>query len=166
MNLTNFAKYHVWAGDKFRTNIKSLSDKEFYEELEEYFSYKSVYDLVKHMISAQEFCLAMINNSSPEEFNKLWEKIASFKKDELITFWEESDLRLSKLFQENLDEKISIPWRNTYTLELDKQDFILQYPLHSTYHRGQLTLALKKLNRKIVGTDYLHYFLAKENIEY
>ena len=59
MDLSNFANYHIWAGDKIRTIIEKLSLEEFTTELGDYFSHKTIRELCLHLMVACEFCLAI-----------------------------------------------------------------------------------------------------------
>jgi uncharacterized damage-inducible protein DinB len=53
--------------------------------------------------------------------------------------------------------KILVPPFLGKSFKVSKLDFLLQYVTHSTYHRGQITIALKKLGNEVVGTDYLFF---------
>ena len=78
-------------------------------------------------------------------------------KKELLVEWKETDKKYAQLLQGNISGEIVVPPFLGKSFRISKFDFLLQYITHSTYHRGQIIIALKKLGKNVVGTDYLFY---------
>jgi len=159
MNLTNFSNYHVWAGDKIRNVLKSLSEEDFTKELGDEFSFNSIRKLVLHSMGAIKFCLALDSEKDPDEFNTEYRTLQNFSKEELLNEWQKTDKEYTLLLKGKVsNEEITVPPFLGEEFTINKLDFYLQYIIHSTYHRGQIIIALKKLGKETVGTDYLFYF--------
>ena len=157
MDLTNYANYHEWAGDKLRAILETLSEKEFSQELGDFFSYKTIRELCQHILLAVEYGTALTSNIDPEVFNKEVEVIIKMSNKELLDRWKETDHKYAKMLKGDLSGKVEVPPFLGHEFTLEKLDFLLQYITHTTFHRGQLIIALKKLGKEIIGTDYLHY---------
>ncbi|MBK5113598.1 MAG: hypothetical protein KGD59_10700 [Candidatus Heimdallarchaeota archaeon] len=157
MSLSNFAIYHVWAGDKIRTIIEKLSKEEFTKNLGEYFSHNSIHELCLHSLGACEFCLALVDKIDPDIFSARYKDLMQLSQKELLEEWKKTDYKYSQLLQGNVKGKILVPPFLGNSFKVSKLDFLLQYVTHSTYHRGQIIIALKKLGKEVVGTDYLFF---------
>lgn len=159
MNLTNFSNYHIWAGDKIRDVLKNLSEEDFSKELGNEFSFNSIRKLVLHSMGAIKFCLALDSKKDQDEFNTEYKTIQNLSKEELLNEWQKTDKDYAILLKGKIsNEEITIPPFLGKEFTISKLDFYLQYIIHSTYHRGQIIVALKKLEKEPVGTDYLFYF--------
>ena len=163
LDLNNYSEYHIWAGNRIRSLVEKLTEKEFTQELN-YFSQKSIREICLHIIMAQEYCLAVINKMDIHKFTVKMDNLEKLHKEEIITEWQISDKNLAKELQTNLDKEITFPFRDK-KYKVVKYDFLLQYPSHTIYHRGQLIIALKKLGKEVVGTDYLFYLMEITNPE-
>ena len=157
MDLSNFANYHVWAGNKIRAIIEKLSEDDFTKELGDYFSHKTIHELCLHSMGACEFCLALVDGIEPDIFNARYENLMQLSQQEIIEEWKQTDYKYSQLLQGDVSGEISVPPFLGHSFIISKLDFLLQYITHSTYHRGQIIIALKKLGKEIIGTDYLFY---------
>ena len=158
MDLTNYSDYLVWAGRKVRSLVKKLSNEEFTMDLE-YFSYNSIKEICFHIIVAQEYCLYVLHKGDFDVLDKKFKTIYNSSKEEFLKAWDKSDQALAKEFQTDLETKIIFQFDNGKKYEVPKYDFLLQYPSHTLFHRGQLIIALKKIGKKVVGTDYLFYLM-------
>jgi uncharacterized damage-inducible protein DinB len=69
MDLNNYAKYHVWAGDKIRAIVEKLSKDEFTKDLGDYFSHNTIHELCLHSLGACKFCLALVDKIYPDIFS-------------------------------------------------------------------------------------------------
>jgi uncharacterized damage-inducible protein DinB len=157
MDITNYANYHLWAGKKMREIVNELTEEEFVQELANFFSFKSVRKLVVHMIEALEFSIALATEKDPDTFNQEIEAIYNYSKKKLLEQWEQTDQNYSGLLKGDLKGEITVPPFLGEEFTVNKSDFLLQYITHTTYHRGQLVIALKSHGKKITPTDYLNY---------
>ncbi len=157
MDLSNYANYHVWAGDKVRALIEQLSEEEFFKNLGDYFSHNSIHELCLHSLAACEFCLALVDETDPDIFSARYGDLKKLSKKELLEEWKQTDYNYSQLLQGEVEGKILVPPFLGKSFKISKLDFLLQYITHSTYHRGQIIIALKKLGKQVVGTDYLFF---------
>ncbi|MCK5185315.1 MAG: hypothetical protein KAQ95_13475 [Candidatus Heimdallarchaeota archaeon] len=157
VDITNYANYHLWAGDKIRVMIEKISKEEFTKELGDYFSHKTIRDLCLHSMGACEFCLALVDDVDPEIFNARYKELQQLPQQEILEAWKQTDQKYSQLLQSNVSGEVMVPPFLGKSFKISKFDFLLQYITHSTYHRGQIIIALKKLDKEVVGTDYLFY---------
>jgi uncharacterized damage-inducible protein DinB len=157
LDFTNYANYHVWAGDKMREILADLPDREFIYELDNFFSYKTIRVLIEHIVLAIEFSITLVKQKKPEEFNKEVEELVKLPNDKLLEQWKKTDQKYANLLKGDLSGEITVPDFLGKEFTISKSDFLLQYITHTTFHRGQLVLALKKMGKEFVGTDYLHY---------
>ena len=157
MNLDYFSSYHVWAGDKIRDLLKNLTDEEFNRDLGSEFSYNTIRKLVFHSLDAVSYCLALVNETDPDIFNEELDKTRTLSKLKLLQKWHEVDKEYSEKLKTDRKGSVTIPPFLGKEFAVDKLDFLLQYITHSTYHRGQIIIALKKIGKEVIGTDYLFY---------
>lgn len=158
MNLEHFSKYHVWAGDRIRNILLTLDEDDFTKDLGEEFSFNTLHKLALHSLGAAFFCISLIEQIEPDEFNKRYKEISEYTPNKLIQEWKSVDEKYAQLLSGDLSGDITVPPFMGKEFTISKLDFLLQYITHSTYHRGQITVALKKLNKETIGTDYLFYF--------
>ena len=163
MDLNNYSKYLLWAGDRIRSLVSELTKEEFEKELE-YFSHNSIREICFHTILAQEYCLAVVNGTYPEGFTNKVANLKKITKTELIDAWQKSDANLANELQKDLESEIIFTFGEE-KFKVAKYDYLLQYPSHTIFHRGQLIIALKKIGKEIVGTDYLYYLMEVTNPE-
>ena len=157
MNLDHFSSYHVWAGDKIRDLLKNLTDEEFTQELGSEFSFNTIRKLVFHSLDAVSFCLALVNEIDPDVFTEEIDETRKLSNQVLLQKWQETDKEYAKKLKTDREGTVTIPPFLGQEFTVDKLDFLLQYITHSIYHRGQIIIALKKLGKEVVGTDYLFY---------
>lgn len=158
MDLTNYANYHVWAGDKIRLILQTVTDEEFNKVLGKFFSYPTLRKHIEHVLLAEEFCISFIYKISDEAFNKDVEQIFHITNQELIQRWAQKDSKYAEMLKDQqIEGNIDLPNFLGKEFTINKMDFLLQYITHTTFHRGQIIIALKKLGKKVCGTDFLHY---------
>jgi uncharacterized damage-inducible protein DinB len=154
MTFKNLGHYHVWAGERMREMVRQLDDKNFVRKVRG----KSVKDLCEHMVLALETCFFYGDNSSDES---VFGKVARFSREELMSRWQQLDVRLGRIIEEIPQGKITVTHISEEPFDVDSLDFYLQYLLHTTHHRGQLAATLRALGVEVLGTDYL-LFLSKD----
>lgn len=157
LDLNNYSGYLLWAGDKIRSLIEKLTDEEFERQLD-YFSHNSIRDICFHIVLAQDYSLTVIKGTNPDEFYDYVKELKQMSKDNLLKAWRESDVNLAEEHRTGLDTKVIFSF-DEKKYKVAKYDFLLQYPSHTIFHRGQLIIALKKLGKEVVGTDYLFYLM-------
>ncbi|MFX0151345.1 MAG: DinB family protein [Candidatus Hodarchaeota archaeon] len=159
MGLENLAKYHYWVGEKTRKILMGLTDEEFKKNLGEILG--NIQTKVEHIIFALLTCFNTLDMNLEyfeDTFEKTIQKIQSFSKKELLACWKDLDNILVKTLDENLVGTVSILRRDSDSFCLKREDFLLQYVLHTVYHRGQLNYCLRALKKNRIEGDYLFYF--------
>jgi hypothetical protein len=152
MVFKNLGDYHLWAGRRIRSMVDKISDDEFTRDIDG----KSVRDLCEHIVAALETCFYTANKDSDKS---VFDRIETYSKDELLDRWK-LDKRLSEDIKSIPQDRIKVSHITDEPFEIHIMDFYLQYLLHTTHHRGQLVVILRKLGLEVVGTDYL-MFLAE-----
>jgi uncharacterized damage-inducible protein DinB len=159
MSLKNLALYHHWVGEKSREILKTLSEEEFRKEINE--TIGSVRQKVEHIIHALLFCFHTLKvevNHSGTTFKETIQNIAQLNETDLLICWQDLDKRLSNAFITDNTGTVEIQRKDGNSFCLKRDDFYLQYLLHTVYHRGQLNYCLKALNKPPINGDYLFYF--------
>ncbi|MFW9931865.1 MAG: DinB family protein [Candidatus Thorarchaeota archaeon] len=146
----NLAEYHVWASQKYRELIKSISDEDYVKEK----NGRTIEGISSHIVAALLTCFKIMEKDTADVY--IWLEGAS--RDELLSRWHDLDTRLLKLSLIVPKATISVPHLGDKPFALDAEDFVLQYILHTIHHRGQLGLILREFGYDVPGTDYLHFF--------
>ena len=157
LDFINYANYHIWSGNKMREILVDLPDRDFIHELDSFFSYRTIRVLIEHIVIAVEFSIALVMQKEPDEFSKEIEELVKLSNGKLLVQWEKTDQKYANLLKGDLSGEIIVPDFLGKEFTISKSDFLLQYITHTTFHRGQLVLALKKMGKEFMGTDYLHY---------
>ncbi len=160
MVMKNLANYHRWVGDKSRTILQDLSEHEFQQNLGPILG--STKSKVVHICSALLRCFSLVkleikffDLSIEGGFVQAVDKLSQ---EELIELWRNLDQQLVFEIQNNLEGTVAVPRNDGESFCMMKNDFYLQYILHTVYHRGQLNYCFKALNKPGVEGDYLYYF--------
>jgi len=151
MNLEKIAQYQIWANDEIREIIVSLTEEEFEKE--------SIQDLCVHTIMAIEYNLETKVHKKSVDVEEMYEKLYRLSKGKILKKWKKTDERLLEHIKNINEEKIEFPnfIKGEGDVYMTQEDFYFQYLSHTTYHRGQLMTALKKLGKEGKTTDYLIY---------
>lgn len=159
MSLKNLAQYHHWVGEKSREILKTLTEEEFRKEFNNILG--SVRQKVEHIVHALLFCYTHLKvevDHMGSSFEETIQTITHLTDEELLTAWQDLDERLSKdLFSDNIGT-VELQRQDGSSFCLKREDFYLQYLLHTVYHRGQLNYCLKALDKPRINGDYLFYF--------
>ncbi|MHA1910540.1 MAG: DinB family protein [Candidatus Kariarchaeaceae archaeon] len=165
MLIENIATYQKWAGNKIRSVLQELNEDDFNQALSEPFKepYNTLRELCMHIVLALETCFIVVNQvTNKNESNKFYVKVFSCSNDELLTRWNVLDAKLAEAIKEKKEGVVEI-FHFSEPFEIPLADFYFQYVNHTTYHRGQVILALSKLGKKTIGTDYLFMFKETAN---
>jgi len=159
MVYTNLAKYHLWAGTESRKILQDLTPNEFKTDLGDELG--SVEAKVQHILLALLFCFLRLNIDFPffqnDSEKEIFRRLHLLSKNDLLTCWEEADKTLVSSMQVK-GSTVTIKRSDGDTFCLLREDFFLQYILHTVYHRGQLNYCLKALGKERINADYLFYF--------
>jgi len=74
MDLSNYANYHVWAGEKIRAILETVTDEEYIKELGKFFSYPTLRKHIEHILLAEEFCISFMDKSNRIHSIQTWKK--------------------------------------------------------------------------------------------
>ena len=154
LTFKNLGQYHLWAGEKIRPIVESLSEKEYNKK----FDIRSVRSICCHIVAALETCF-LIDSRSQDKSVYDWIEQAS--KLEILRRWESLDRRVAKVIQEIPQGTIPVSHITDDPFNIDLFDFFLQYLIHTTHHRGQLALLLRTLGKDVPPTDYLFFHADK-----
>ena len=159
MSLKNLALYHLWVGEKSREMLKTLTEEEFRKEVDEIIG--SVRQKVEHVIHALITCYIHLEvevEHLGNSFEETVQNIANLTDKDLLKCWQDLDKRLSNDLSSDNVGTIEIQRLDGASFCMKREDFYLQYILHTIYHRGQLNYCLKALNKPRIDGDYLFYF--------
>jgi uncharacterized damage-inducible protein DinB len=156
MILSNLGKYNLWAGDEARRILQKITLDEFDKDFEE--PVGSLRKKVEHILLAYETCYSFYYNKW-DDVKERGEKVKSMTKKELLEHWQLKDNFIVEQLEKGAIEKVKIQRASEedYFI-MNGEDFLLQYILHTVYHRGQLNYNLKLLESPRIEADYLYYF--------
>ena len=160
--LLKLAKYNFWAGERTRKVLSNLTNEKYLQELGNPFTehLNTIQDLMEHSIQGLEFVLMQIS-FGVDSYSDLKDKIP--KKEELtlidsLNRWKKIDSDLLAYIENNeLTGTALFPIPDHDGVKVEKEDLLLQFFNHTLYHRGQIMLALNKLGKDTIGTDYIRY---------
>ena len=162
MDLFRLAEYQIWADDKARKLLMSLTEEEFSRDVLPPFG--SIRSLCAHITLAIEFNLKHHMDKVEFDPEELGEEIHTAPKERLLEMWRQADLRLRGYAESRTDE--TYVFRNFLgegQITLDQDDYLSQYLLHTQHHRAQIMSALRVMGKEAVTTDYLFYLSDKAN---
>jgi uncharacterized damage-inducible protein DinB len=159
--LSELLDYHYWAQERVFDAIEPLSPEQFTRDLGN--SFPSVRDTLVHIHFAECIWYARWQNESlpmpsAEAFPDLGSVRQASKKHE-------GRMRalLERLGQDGINQSMD------YTSRLDGKDHrslfweMFQHVInHGTYHRGQVTMMLRHLGAKPIGTDLIQFYWSRE----
>jgi len=160
MLIENIASFQIWAGEKIRSVLHELTAKDFNHSLGTPFKEpnNTVRALCLHIVLALETCFVIVDKiTEREEMNKIYDAAYTCSNAELLTRWKILDEKLAAAIREKKEGMVEV-FHLSEPFEMPLLDFFFQYVNHTTYHRGQVILALSKLCKKTIGTDYLFMF--------
>jgi uncharacterized damage-inducible protein DinB len=151
--LSTLGEYHVWANKPYIETVSTLTDEEFEKDLG--IPFGSIKERCIHILGAVMKCLRLMEiKSTPSDYKELFD----ISKDDIIIKWLELDELLLNTCKTGLEGNLTLSMSENESATMSKEDFMFQYINHTTYHRGQLKLALKVIQKEdIVDTDYLFF---------
>lgn len=156
MDLKKLAEYHVWANDVARRMLEELSEEELSRDVVPPFG--SIRSLCTHIMLAIEYNIEKRARGKDVDPYELGEALHKAPKDSLLAKWREIDEKLLEYAMAETDEEATFPnFLGEGEIRVNHDDFVLQYILHTVYHRAQIMSAMRALGREGKTTDYLYY---------
>jgi uncharacterized damage-inducible protein DinB len=159
--LSELLDYHYWAQERVFDAVEALSPQQFTRDLGS--SFPSVRDTLAHIHFAECLWYARWRNEPlPMPFTETFPDLASVRQ---ASKTHEVRMRalLERLGQDGINQSLD------YTSRLDGKDHrslmwqMFQHVInHGTYHRGQVTMMLRQLGAKTVGTDLIQFYWGRE----
>jgi uncharacterized damage-inducible protein DinB len=148
MDMEEFLNYHVWADKLLINSLSKVSEMDFIKEHE---NIRSLKELLIHYISNYD----ALSVSYTERMKKE-EMMLDLQSDKLL---DELSLSRDKFIQFAKQLKSTVPLELTddITHDMDKDNYLMIFLDHMTYHRGQITHSIKLLGYSGVNTDYYDF---------
>jgi uncharacterized damage-inducible protein DinB len=159
-----FADYHLWANNRVRGKLMELTENEYCKDLIP--PLNSIKNHVLHSILAVEYNLRVRVNGEKADPYEISDAIVCMSIPDAMQHWEKMDRQLVAFASTHLDLNATFPnFLGERTMQVNHDDFLTQYVVHTVYHRGQIMSALRMMGKEGVGTDYLFYLSHLENSE-
>ena len=164
MNPIKFADYHLWANERVRGKLLELTEDEYRMELIPPLG--SIKGHVIHSILAVEYNLrARVEGDNPDP-RGIVDTVAGMTIQYAMIHWEKMDHQLFDFASTHLDLDATFPnFLGEGEMQVNHDDFLIQYVVHPSYHRGQIMSALRMMGKEGIGTDYLFYLSHLEDKE-
>jgi uncharacterized damage-inducible protein DinB len=164
MNLVKLAEYNLWANNRTRERLATLTEEELSKDILP--PYGCMRNLVIHIISAIEYNKVNVVEAGKIKGDQLHELLWKMSSEELFTHWSEMDQWLIKFASSNLDLKAIFPnFLGKGEIVVSHADYFTQYLIHTVHHRAQVMSALRLMKKEAIGTDYLFYLSSEANID-
>ncbi|GIP22111.1 DinB family protein [Paenibacillus sp. J22TS3] len=150
--------YNIWANNRLISHLGSLPEEIFSKEVN--LGFKSIAEVITHLISADQLWLTRITEGSPsitaptifsdiEEAGKHINILQSQFREHLITI-------------DDFEKKVAYRNKNGQERQNSVSEIIQQVVNHGTYHRGNISTMLRYLGYKGVLTDYIAFIYEKD----
>ena len=164
MNPEKFADYNLWANDRVRGKLLELTEEEYCKDLIP--PLNSIKGHVIHSILAVEYNLRARVDGEKADPRGIVDAVASMSLQEAMRHWEKMDHQLVDFASTHLDLNATFPnFLGEGEMQVNHDDFLTQYVVHTSYHRGQIMSALRMMGKEGIGTDYLFYLSYLEDKE-
>jgi len=164
MDPEKFADYHFWANDRVRGKLLGLTDEEYCRDLIPPLG--SIKGHIIHSILAVEYNLRARVDGEKTDPRGIVEAIECMTIQEAMSHWEKMDRQLVDFASTHIDLDATFPnFLGEGEMQANHDDFLTQYVVHTSYHRGQIMSALRMMGKEGIGTDYLFYLSHLENSE-
>ena len=100
--IKDLGNYYIWANNKYRETIANLTEEEF-NQVDEKVG-RSIKELVIHQTATNEMYY-----KPHDEVRKLDEELNTKSKDEILEFWEKSDIEFAKVVENMKEEPVTFP---------------------------------------------------------
>jgi uncharacterized damage-inducible protein DinB len=162
MDLLKLAEYQLWANDRVRELMLSLSEEEFSRDLIP--PQGCIRNLCLHSILAVEYNLRRHIQKQDIDPYKLHESLFKMPIPEMMDHWRKVDEDFKDLASTHLDLEAEFPnFLGEGTMTVNHDDYYTQYLVHTAYHRSQIMSAMRILGKEGIGTDYLFYLSHLQN---
>jgi len=155
--LVQLYEYNIWANERVMNHLKSLPDGTFTKEVD--LGFKSIAEVISHMISADEVWFARIKGESPPSLAR-----TPFTNiEEASSYQNKLQTQIHEYLMSTNDIEKIVSYSNTKGEKFQNSILeIMQHVVnHGTYHRGNISTILNSLGIKGILTDYIAY-LRKE----
>ncbi len=149
--------YNFWARDQQLAACRSLSDEQLARPLGS--SFGSLRDTLKHLLGAEWVWVERFNGRNPRTFPAAQE-LQSL--EAIRTHWQSVEAEIRNFLAALKPEALARPltYQNfkgeTWTYPLWQT--LVHLANHGTYHRGQVTMALRQLGATPPAIDFLVYY--------
>jgi uncharacterized damage-inducible protein DinB len=147
--LTKIGKYLLWADSIIWEIVQTLSDTEFQQPFETYGG--SIYQRYLHMAGGHSSWYHRYTGDIQEDVN-----LGDLSRDELFEFLSQYNHKLLDLMQAGENEIKELE-TSRGKLSLSTEEMLFNIINHATYHRGQVVLMLRLLEKEVNPTDYLPF---------
>jgi len=156
MDLEKLARYMIWANDIARDLLEELAEEEFSRDVLPPFG--SIRSLCAHIMLAIEYNIETRVKKREIDPYELDERYHNMPKEALLARWREVDGELLDYARVETDEAYTFPnFLGDGEIRVPRDDFFMQYLLHTTHHRAQVMSALRAMGKEARTTDYLFY---------
>lgn len=155
--LLRMGQYMLWADEKIWNIVKTLSDEEFTQTIDE--KSGSIRDRYLHMTQGHLLWYYRWIHKKPEEFEP-----DTLEREDLFSFLHRINGLIMDLIQGNGLDAAKVP-SNSGEIYLTMEEMVFNIINHATYHRGQIATLLRRLGKTVSPTDYVPYLFEKNQIE-
>ena len=154
MDIELFVRFFEWADNRLVTALQQVPEERFSEQSGNEWSLRK---LLEHYVNSYDYLWMPL-----DQLKDRIVELSKMSNEELFQAWADSRSRFHETALK-LEEEIWLPISKEKRVKLPRDEVFIAYSDHLTYHRGQLTRAIKQLGYEGVNTDY--YAILAETFE-
>jgi len=148
MDISEFLEYHNWADAMLIDCLKQVSDDDFTSTAD---GVRSIRELFEHYLSSYEYLIY-----AGDELKAREAETKTMSREQLSSELRRSHDKFKEVVTDFTPTQQLQMWEGK-TVDMDRDNYLLLYLDHLTYHRGQIMHAIKLKGYKGVNTDYYDF---------
>jgi len=155
--------YNAYANDLLLNTAAQLTEEELARQASP--SHSTVGALLVHMLECEAFFLSCCQDRPFEGLERAELSSVTGIRRRWSNLWEEQRELIGSLGEKDLAREILLPFRNGQS-HLPVWQLLVQAFVHSTHHRGELSIVLSGLGHPLPTLDIILHFIARSGQEW
>ena len=156
--IDNSGKFYEWADRRIIGLLENMDEELFTKPVPGVD--RSVRDMAEHLIVYYDYFL----KKDKVEFLAMQENLKGMNKQALLEHWKNAVGEFARGVNKFPEDPVEVQDKKKGKVKVTKEEYLLLYTDHATYHRGQLiTLYKAATGSEAVNTDYYEFLISQKN---